>query len=180
MRNFLKSEDGFSLLEVVLSVAVIAIFTGYALQMFVVSANVNGRAKNMDTAASLARNALETLKAQDALDGAVLSGIFSDGFIDDSGGVEEVYYCYDKNWNKLPLESAEPLPDGAAFLQKTLIQDGGVSGDPVYMDITGSSRDMTPGSGELYKISSAVYAVGSSGALTELAGFATEKYVPMW
>ncbi|MDR1000134.1 MAG: prepilin-type N-terminal cleavage/methylation domain-containing protein [Clostridiales bacterium] len=58
----MKHEGGFSLLEVIISVGILAIISGFILQMFIVSARVNDKARNIDIGMTEAINAVEAGK----------------------------------------------------------------------------------------------------------------------
>ena len=60
-----KNQDGFTLLEVVISVAVLSILSVFILQLFIASANANKRAQNIDIASSKAQAVIEEFKTLD-------------------------------------------------------------------------------------------------------------------
>ena len=84
MRRFisrLKSENGFSMLEVVISVAGLALIAGFILQMFIVSSKVNQRSADKDQATRICENTLEQTRANIAKgDSASSSAVDSDNF----------------------------------------------------------------------------------------------------
>ena len=75
-------KSGFTLLEVIISVAVLALVSVFILQMFVVSDRVNKKAKNIDQANMICMDAIERFK--NAAPRAI-------------NGHTEVYY--DSGWN---------------------------------------------------------------------------------
>jgi prepilin-type N-terminal cleavage/methylation domain-containing protein len=79
----MKPSKGFTLLEVILSVAALSLISIFILQMFMASARLNERAKNTDIAVTKAVSGIEQLKS-----GQV--GVLSEGNT-------EVYF--DINWN---------------------------------------------------------------------------------
>ena len=51
---------GFTLLEVVISIAALSLIGGFVLQMFLVSSQANEKAQNMDISSSKAQNCIES------------------------------------------------------------------------------------------------------------------------
>ena len=170
----LKNEDGFSLLEVMLSIAIITLVSGFILQMFVVSADRNRLTKDTDIAANVAGSAIETLKTQNFTGGFAPEELFPGAFAEKNSRGAEIYRCFGRDWNEIPMDSKDSIPKGAAFLQKTLVRTA-----PLYPDFPEDVRSASGEGGKMYEISSEVYAVGEQGDLSELAGFATKKYVPV-
>ena len=59
----LKNHKGFSLVEIIIAVAVLALLSGYVLQSFIVSQELNKKAADLDTANAITVAAIETFKA---------------------------------------------------------------------------------------------------------------------
>ena len=86
-----KNTRGFTLLEVVVSITVLALTSVFILQMFVVSDNVNKKARDIDNANMVCMAAVESFK-----NGTQPYGAF--------GEYEEFYY--DGNWDITGLDAA--------------------------------------------------------------------------
>lgn len=61
MTDKLKNEDGFSLLEIIISIGIMSVLSIFILQMFMTVTGVNLRARNMDTASHIAAGVLVDL-----------------------------------------------------------------------------------------------------------------------
>ena len=61
--NNIKNNKGFSLLEVIIAIAVLALLSGYVLQSFIVSQELNKRAADLDTATYKCVSIIERFKA---------------------------------------------------------------------------------------------------------------------
>jgi len=131
--RFIKDEDGFSLLEVVISIAMLAFLSVFILQMFMTGAAANSRARDIDVASYVATGVIEGLKASDSAndflnmdfvaDTQVAFGL-SDYFViedklgnnsfDFSKGVS-LYKYYDKNWEVVELSKVSDEPDNPQY-----------------------------------------------------------------
>lgn len=133
MINKIKGEEGFSLLEVIISIAALAILSIFILQMFLVSSKVNLKAKNMDYASNLCISVIEFFKSgkdpseifgEYDFTGAQMSiGQSEYVLIDSSEVVQEfmkstdftneikIYQFFDKHWKPIYIEDIfnEPL-----------------------------------------------------------------------
>jgi len=100
-----KNEKGFSLLEIIISVAALSLVGVFIVQMFISSSNLNKRARDVDNASAAAVAAAENFKNLASYD----------------NGAEYVEYGYfNKEWEAIDSNGAD-VPDGAAFLIKTTI-----------------------------------------------------------
>ena len=61
--NHLKNNKGFSLVEVIIAIAVLALLSGYVLQSFIVSQELNKKAADLDTATARCVSLIEEFKA---------------------------------------------------------------------------------------------------------------------
>jgi prepilin-type N-terminal cleavage/methylation domain-containing protein len=64
----LKKKNGFTLLEVIVSVAALSLLSVFILQMFMASARLNERAKNTDIAMTKAITEIERIKSATAIE----------------------------------------------------------------------------------------------------------------
>ncbi len=95
-----RNRGGFSLVEVILSIAVLALLSGFILQFFITSSRLNERSSQVDQATVLAASAVENFKAQEtpalAAEGELAQATVTAG----SGGWEATQY-YDQDWRPL-------------------------------------------------------------------------------
>ncbi|MDA3846141.1 MAG: type II secretion system protein [Vallitaleaceae bacterium] len=63
--KILSSDKGFTLIEMILSIMILAIVSGVVIQLFVVSQDLGDRAKEADYATFTASNAMEVVKSVD-------------------------------------------------------------------------------------------------------------------
>jgi len=125
MIDQIRNEDGFSLLEIIISVGIMSVLSVFILQMFMSGRNVNLRAHNMDMASHIAAGALEELRAathpNEFLDSGFiehtqvafgLSAFFvieerqAFSAFDFSNGFT-LYKYFDENWQPISLEALE-------------------------------------------------------------------------
>ena len=95
-----KSEKGFTLLEVIMSVAVVSIVSVFILEMFVVSGRVNKKAFETDNASMICMGTVEAFKSGTAPD----------------GGYREAYY--DGDW-----KTAAAAADAEYILKITVFNE---------------------------------------------------------
>ncbi len=62
MKRLLKNE-GFTLIEVIMSIAILSIVSAVVLQLFITSMGLNNKSRTIDVAGVYAANAIENLKA---------------------------------------------------------------------------------------------------------------------
>lgn len=113
-----NKRNGFTLLEVIISVAALSLISVFILQMFLASSGLNERAKNTDIAITKAISEIERVKSGTSVD----------------VGVKEL--SYDKNWNVLTGKN-----ENACFLLTLTIDNA--SGD-LYRVAVGVT-DIRPG-----------------------------------
>jgi len=84
MLKKLKNNNGFSLLEIIISVAAISLVGVFIVQMFISSSTLNKRAKAVDMARTQASSMIEQFKASEVMP------------------EENIHHeYYNKNWGKL-------------------------------------------------------------------------------
>lgn len=105
----IKKQEGFTLMEMIISVGTLALISGFILQMFIVSENVNQKARNTDVAATIVVHAVEAIKRQRTLDDYMLDDFYRESVTEnDMDQAQEpsqlrIIKCYDKNWNALDV-----------------------------------------------------------------------------
>ena len=111
MKRFLPDEQGFSVLEAIISIAVLAMISGFVLQMYIVSSRVNQRAQDMDSANAVAVSAVESLKAQPSLDNFAEWPVLSGSIMQTGGeGLFSAVKYFDDEWKQVSAD------DSAAFV----------------------------------------------------------------
>ncbi|MCF8018406.1 MAG: type II secretion system GspH family protein [Vallitaleaceae bacterium] len=68
MKKFVAREQGFTLIEIIISIALLSVVSVIVLRLFVLSYTINEDAKISDGANTLIVNQLETMKTYDHLD----------------------------------------------------------------------------------------------------------------
>ena len=178
MLKKLKNQDGFTLMEVVISIAALSILSVFILQMFITSANANARAQNIDIASAKAMSVMERFKS-----------------LDDISGVEKLYHEFnvttrnDGNFTFTERYGKDWIPqaDGVFILEVTILRDL----DPPALqtiaeyDAAAEEPVMAP-IGRLYMISVKVtdtsprmnlFAATNQERETVLAEFSVDKYI---
>ena len=182
--KFIKDESGFSLLEVVLSIGMLAFLSVFILQMFMVSAAANHRAKDIDVASYTASRAIEELKAcdfagdffnTDFVEGTQVAFGLSDFFIIDeklgfnsfdfSKGLE-LYKYYDSNWKTVNLSeiATDPNNPGASDIKFRLELNLSPHGEG------------EAGSGNLFDVSIEISSGNTDSGMRQLANYETKVY----
>jgi len=155
-----KNEDGFSFLEVILSIGIMSVLSIFILQMFMTGSQVNLRAGNAEQALHIAAGALEELKAfgepnefmntEFIVYTQVAFGLSAFFVIDEqmafsvfdfSSGFR-LYKYYDENWQPLsPREAYEepsmPGGDDIAFILRLYMTPYEPDYDRLDFDIIG-------------------------------------------
>ena len=88
IRNILKkrlNNKGFSLLEIIISVAALSLSGVFIVQMFLTSEGLNKRARNTDIATNMAISQIENFKMMKSYD----------------GGNQSLRLYYDAEWNEI-------------------------------------------------------------------------------
>ena len=143
--TFLKSDErGFTLLEIILSIAVLSLVSIFILEMFMTAANLNIRAKNADSALTKVITEIDRIKGA-----AVTAADINEG--------TAVNY-YDKYWLPLP-----GFNEKACFIMELVITRDGNNSD-IYT-VTASVWDLKDGakSVSLAEISAKKYVAGTGG-----------------
>ena len=147
-----KTCKGISLLEVIISIAALSIISGFILQMFIVSAELNQRAKDLDFLSLKAISTIEEIKSVG------------------SGGEIFFYEYYDREYNLVKaVERGQGLEEGyVVYDAKFLIE----------VEVRNSAEGL---GGNMYDIRASVYIISADslddGSTKEaLVSFNTRKY----
>lgn len=97
-----KNNKGFTLVEVIISIAVLSVVCAIVLRLFVVADEISKKSKNEDIAVIYAINAIEKCKASESIK-AILESFNQDGAkITENNNAIKIEYFFDDNWDKLP------------------------------------------------------------------------------
>jgi len=150
-----KNQDGFTLLEAVISIAVLSVLSVFTLQMFITSGNANAKAQNIDVAAGKAQAVIEQFKALDDID--EVEELFAAQGIVLDGAAYSFAQGYDGNWMPTADEDAgfvlgavislkEEMAAGRIYTmtvglvrrsaQVNVFADGNTEWDPVLVEYT--------------------------------------------
>lgn len=160
-----KTNGGFTLLEVVISIAALSLISVFILRMFLASSTLNERAKNADIALTKAISEIENLKKHKSLDEYMIDlsqytdkpGEYPGVYIVHplNGDSYELCFYYDEKWNCIGLYTSAPS-EAVFCLQMDLIPEGQ----------------------GLFSVSANVAEVRGEGENRSLAELETKKYFP--
>ncbi len=105
-KNLYKNEKGFSLVEIIIAVAILALLSGPAIQAFFVSARLNQKSAQLDIAAALAASKIEEFKA------------YPEIYFREENKTKACRF-YDKNWREINDENT------AGFFLETKAEKSG-------------------------------------------------------
>lgn len=159
-----KNNDGFTLLEIVISIAALSFISIFILQMFMASSNLNERAKNTDIAVNLAISEIENFKKYSCLSDYLAANDL--GNISENSRTITIRLYYDKGWNTMGL--SETVPENAGYY---LAMD-------INPDETAPPRKESAKYGKLYTVQVDVADVSSGENSSSLASFRAKKYFP--
>jgi prepilin-type N-terminal cleavage/methylation domain-containing protein len=166
----MRHEDGFSLLEVIISVGILAIISGFILQMFIVSARVNTRARNMDIGMTEAMNAIEAGKRL-AGTGGYDDPFFSDCLIEGDNAIK----YYDDSWTQVTD------PGNAEFaLNTSIVQEPSQPVDQIDSFTLDSVFTTVPSSEFMYDIIVAVNQISASNAGERFINLNARKFCAVY
>ncbi len=112
MNKFYKFEKGFTLVEIIIAIAALALVCGLVLQLFILAGNVNERATQKQHAINECANVIEVLHSLNNLDEIYTDEFFNDSIIKKDSNIIRIiqnYPLYDitviteinKNSNKI-------------------------------------------------------------------------------
>ena len=167
----MKGESGFSLLEVVISLAALTLISGFILQMFIASLYLNRKAYNLDMASNAAAQALETFKGEDV-----------------TGGADTVTQYFDADWSQITVEKPGTneftqdvnliLPDSVKFVLVISVTEDNAHENEVYevFDSNGGYIIKAEQAGA-YRLDAGVYEIDENDEQVKIAGLSTRKYL---
>ena len=185
--KFVKDESGFSLLEVVFSIGMLAFLSVFILQMFMASAAANRRAKDIDTASYIASGVIEELRAcnfandffnTDFVVYTQASVGLSDYFVIDeklgynafdfSKGLS-LYKYYDNSWEGVELSRIVEEPDNPD-----------VSNIKFMLKLTiNPAEEYEASGGGLFRVNVTVFSMNIDSGMRQLVSYDTKAYFAM-
>ena len=113
----LKKSDGFTLVEVIISIAILSVASVVALQLFITSQDMNKDSRHADIASVQATNMIEELRAFDDLESLLKNMTYLKAT--DFGYGAELYL--DHNFKALDPKT-DPTNDGAYLLTCQMVK----------------------------------------------------------
>ncbi len=101
--RFNKKKKGISLVELILSIAVLSILSVYVIQMFLLSQKLNGQAEALDQSVLMSETIFETIELDRTLESVFNAPLFKFAESIESGDVVSRKLYLDENWN--PVQS---------------------------------------------------------------------------
>ncbi len=101
--SFKHKKKGVSLVELILSIAVLSILSVYVIQMFLLSQRLNGQAEALDQSVLLSENIFETVEKDRSLESVFNTSLFKFAETIESGNIVNRKLYLDENWN--PVQS---------------------------------------------------------------------------
>jgi len=167
----MRDESGFSLLEMVISIAALTLLSGFILQMFVASIHLNRRAYNLDMGSNAAVAALEAYDGADLKDGAVFTQYF------------------DGQWERVTVEQPAAdayvqnveliLPDSIKFILTVNAAEEDTRAADVYASFdTGGNFVTGSGQSASYSLIAKVCEINDNKGQDEIVSMSTRVYAP--
>ncbi len=95
-------KKGFSLVEIIISIAALALTCGFVLDMFLTASKLNIKARDLDHATNIAINSIEILKACDTLEEYINKDIFEKSEMENINDTLHIKKYYSKYWEQIP------------------------------------------------------------------------------
>lgn len=103
--SFKCKKKGVSLVELILSIAVLSILSVYVIQMFILSQKLNNQAEALDQSVLISENIFETIENDRSLESVYNLPLFKFAETIESGDVKTRKLFLDENWN--PVQSSD-------------------------------------------------------------------------
>ncbi len=97
VRRLARQKEGFTLVEMVVSIAALALISVFILDMFIVSSRLQHDAADIDRAALVAGQACEVLRTTPS-DQLIYADVFDGARVTREGGLVTLNLAYDKRW----------------------------------------------------------------------------------
>jgi prepilin-type N-terminal cleavage/methylation domain-containing protein len=178
-----RSEDGFTLLEILLSIGILALTSGFILQMFLVSARVNQKAFDSDMSLNAAMNLIESFKALDRFEDCMESPFSDEYKATLAVSSARVIKCYNNDWEELDIGGSDisDYPPEVQYVLQLIVNKTSNIGLDTYLSFSVAGDFVkSSGSGQLCELECEVFEVrreeGATPIKAELARIVSEKY----
>ncbi|MDR1642964.1 MAG: type II secretion system GspH family protein [Clostridiales bacterium] len=188
LKKLASDESGFTLLEMIISIGILSMTSGFILQMFLVSATVNKRALDADMGLNTAIGAIEAIKGLSKFDDIKA---LTDYEVSVEGNKVKVYEVFDSDWTPIKegasdkegvsgLDIRDYPPEAMFVLEVDVKNTPNVGIDSFITFSTAGDFIESFGTGQLCEMECQVYELKRDGEIApsrvELARFASRKY----
>lgn len=91
-----KKHNGVSLVELILSIAILSILSVYIIQMFILSKTLNSEAEDLDKSVYFSESVLELIQNDTPLES---QSMFKHSKVSETGSGSRVEVLFDQEWN---------------------------------------------------------------------------------
>lgn len=157
-----KKKSGFMLYEIIISVFLVAICSGFIVQFFLYAKILNAKAYDIDQSTIILTNAMEISKNSPSLT-QYCKNEFFDGskIVVNDNSTTQICKYYDNNWNTIyKKQDINNLDDNVKYvLYITVIEDSVNKDKAILTFVKGDPSSTTYGdsSGLKYKLSASIY-----------------------
>jgi prepilin-type N-terminal cleavage/methylation domain-containing protein len=95
----IKNNRGFTLVEVIIAIGVIALASVIILQLFITAKNLNQKSTDLDKSILASTSIVELIKSGEAPDDIKANPSAEHAFIDESNDIININMYYDDNWH---------------------------------------------------------------------------------
>lgn len=106
MYGVMIRKKGVSLVELILSIAVLSFLSLYVIQMFIISNRLNKEAEVLDQSVILATQIFERIESSEGFKAFMQSPYASEGVVHSLDGKTEVDFYYDDTWQGVGANDA--------------------------------------------------------------------------
>jgi prepilin-type N-terminal cleavage/methylation domain-containing protein len=97
----IKNNRGFTLVEVIIAIGIMAIASVVILQLFITAKNINQKANDLDKSILASTSIIELFKSGETPDDIKTDPYIEHAKIDESNDIININIYYDDNWNLL-------------------------------------------------------------------------------
>lgn len=123
-RNFYKENKGFTLVEMVISVAFLAVISIFLLQLFIAANNLSIKAHDLDKSVTISKQVVETFKTCKKPADIKTCELLKNAVIKESENNINIALYYDEDWKTLDKPD-NATQEKAAFLVSSVIKTPG-------------------------------------------------------
>lgn len=104
----IKNNRGFTLVEVIIAIGIIAIASVIILQLFITAKNINQKANDLDKSILASTSIIELFKSGKAPGDIKADSSMEYALIDESNNIINIYMYYDDNWSLIESKDINP------------------------------------------------------------------------